>query len=133
MADVDVDARRAAITLVIAVLSAFAVLVQHHLDTYHEPTGVRKHPEDSQNGAKWLASCMRNDTQLFEETRLKREVWDTLLERLVRRGWLKSSRHCEAGEKLLCFLYLCANGSSYRNLSWRCGRSKDTISRLVPI
>lgn len=121
--------KQAAFIATVAVLGAFVVVLEHHIETYYEPTGVRVDGSFGGEGARWLAFCMGNEQQLYEDSRLRRQEFDTLLTILEGNGWLKSTRHIAAAEKLLSFLYLCGNGSSYRNLKWRCGHSIETVGR----
>lgn len=112
----DVNFNRAVLIALVSVLGTFIVLLQHHIDTYCEPIGVRAFPEDSERGARWYTECMRDDQQLYDESRLRREAFDDLLETLVQRGWLRETYGVPPGEKLLAFLYMCGHRASYRNL-----------------
>lgn len=126
------DDQRAALSGLAASLACFSAVAQLHVETYYEPSGVRGRPEEARRCREWLAACMANDELLFDDTRLRREVWDSLLDYLVGKGWLRDSRgrsSCQAAEKLLIFLYICGQGASFRNARGRSGHSLETISR----
>ena len=97
------------------------------IEYFEEPSGIRERPSDLNRGADWLSECLSDDTQLFAESRLRRPVFDDLA-RLLREGGVRDG-HASVEEKLLIFLYICGNGSSFRNVKYRCGRSLDTVSR----
>ena len=128
--------QRASLSVITAAVASFHAVTELHVETYHEPTGVRKNPEEATLGEDWLKSCMANNQKLFDDTRLRRDVWDSLLGYLTSRGWLEDSKQrnsklkcLTAGEKLLIFCYICGQGSSYRNARSRSGHSLETISR----
>lgn len=85
---------------------------------------------DRDRGQRWVAEVLANDVQLLVESRLRRIVFEELTAYLRAHGSV-DGRLVSVEEQLLIFLYICGNGSSYRNVMYRCGRSLDTISQLV--
>jgi hypothetical protein len=96
------------------------------IEYFEEPSGIRERPSNLNRGADWLSKCLSDDTQLFAESRLRRLVFDDLA-RLLREGGVRDG-HALVSEKLLIFLYICGNRSSFRNVKYCCGRSIDTVS-----
>lgn len=111
------------------VLASVAAVVALRNTQYIEPTGVRGRFGDGSRGQSWLDSCRRDPIQLYEETRLKPEAFKTLADTLRNRELVGDTRGASAEEKLLTFLYICAQGVSWRNTKYPCGHSLDTISR----
>jgi hypothetical protein len=115
-------------TLAGAVASAASVVVQQQVRLY-EPTGLNDRDSDVGKGRRWLSDCLDDDRQLFVETRLRRPIFDDLVQRL--RHYV-SNHIVSTGEKVLIFLYICGQGASWRNTRYKCGRSLATITSLVP-
>ncbi|KAH8719291.1 hypothetical protein GQ44DRAFT_762151 [Phaeosphaeriaceae sp. PMI808] len=111
-----------------ALASVAAVIAQ----LGEEPTGVRAYKPYDGLGQRWLQDCRSNPLQLYSETRLREPVFDALVNRFMVRE-LVSGEELIVAEKTLIYLYICAQGASFRNVRYRCGHSLDTISQLVTI
>lgn len=117
------------IVSLIGALTALLVVLLRQSDralSYTPPTGVNARQEDVNQGRRWLANCLASDTQLYAETRLTRPVFDKLVEHCL--AWVKDGRRISVEEKVLTFLYICAQGCSWRNAGYRCGHSLSTIT-----
>lgn len=128
------QAQRQLLLPLITAIAGFATAVQLHTTTYYEPTETRTDNTGELEGPRWLARCMNDDELLFNDTRLRRDVWNSLLTELVTRGLLHDSRRhngYSSAEKLLIFTHLYSHGCSFRSLRARTGRSLETISRAV--
>ena len=77
-----------------------------------------------------MEDCLELPRQLFNETRIRPEVLNDLLNWLVSNTDLKDSR-VSAIEKVMTFFYICGHGSSWRNVEWKVAHLKETISRYV--
>lgn len=115
--------------VLMAAVAGTATTISTYMDQYTEPSGVRQYEDKSDRSAAWLADCLRDDNQLFVESRLRRDVFEALVEYLESSG--VRGGHASVAEKLLLFLYICGHGVGFRNASYRCGRSLDTISQYV--
>jgi hypothetical protein len=118
------DRKKLIATLVGVVASASSIVVQQEGYLY-ESTGVTDRASDAGKGRQWLRDCLNDDRQLFVETRLRRDTFYDLVQRLRHQV---SSQQVSIGEKVLIFLYICGQGASWRNTRYKCGRSLATIT-----
>lgn len=112
----------------VGALASVHALLNQYYDTKSRPIGVNKQENDRERGPAWLADCMGDPIQLFEETRLRLEVWDKLIQYLKEKELVSNSK-ITVKEKVLIFLYIYLNRASWRNCRRRAGRSMETISR----
>ncbi|KAF9739771.1 hypothetical protein PMIN01_02405 [Paraphaeosphaeria minitans] len=80
-------------------------------------------------GPAWLARCLVDDLYLYEETRLRRSTFKALVTHCRRH--VKDGRQIEVKEKVLTFLYVCAQGAGWREAKHRYGHSLSTITVYV--
>jgi hypothetical protein len=112
----------------VGALGIVATTLSQLYSTKARPTGVNRRDNDRERGPAWLADCMDNQVQLFEEARLRPNVWDELI-RYLKEKELVSDGKVAIEEKVLTFLYICSNSASWRNCRRKVGRSIETISR----
>jgi hypothetical protein len=91
-------------------------------------TGVRTNSGNCEQGRQWVASCLSDPTQLYVESRLRAPTFAKLARWLKAHG-VQGGRIVSVEEKLLVFLYVCGQGSGFRNAKYRSGHSIATISQ----
>ncbi|KAF1972115.1 hypothetical protein BU23DRAFT_468943 [Bimuria novae-zelandiae CBS 107.79] len=80
-------------------------------------------------GAAWLARCLANDLYLYEETQLRRRAFKQLVKHY--RPHVRNGRTIEVEEKVLTFLYVCAQGAGWREAKHRYRHLLSTITTYV--
>ena len=124
----DLELDEVEIASIAGALASVLSVVSHLTTENTAPTGIRGRPEDIKRGKRWLDDCMSDPQQLYDETRLRSDIFRSLVTHLMSKKLLRGSKTL-VEEKLLIFLYICAQGASWRNMRWRCGHSLDTISQ----
>ena len=112
------------------VLASASVAISHPNSEYIQPSGVYDRADDIGRGRRWMEECLSDRRQLYIETRLELEAFESLVSHLRSHG-VSDSKWVMVEEKLITFLYICGHGVAWRNARYRCGHSLDTISKLV--
>src|SRR6266571_7657479 len=120
---------------------ALIAILQSHLQALYDviiltfviamslfPGGARTQHTDIWRGTRWTTQLLYGHEQrLVNITRMKPEVFRKLLDWLQLHGDLKDTKLLSAAEKLIIFLMIFSNNSSYRLLSEVTQYSSATI------
>ena len=124
-------ANEADLTFTVAVTNATGVMIAFvaaRFEDYAEPIGVNAPESDRRRGNRWVEDCLADPVQLYTESRLQESAFRSLVKWLVDNG-MENGRSISVEEKLLIFLYICGQGSGFRNVRHRSGHPLSTISR----
>jgi DDE superfamily endonuclease len=113
--------------MLIAIRSVMLSVLQY-VETLYIPTGIRTMYTDAFRGAELTTQLLTGPPERIRDmTRLEREVFLELLRWLCENSKLKDSRQVSSAEKLIIFLYICAQGVKFRLAAETLQHSTRTI------